>query len=380
MRKRADYLNLAGMVKLAVGDYQAALDDFQSALDLSAESGADRLAPLILDNMGRCYGCMGDSVNGLSALRSACSSSPLRADASMYSLTLGHIGTILRRDGFHAEAVSPYEQAAEVGQASEDPYAHLNATANLLHLTGLMNRCTQTGLREISRRAHELNIQFIACKAETLSMILSFIAAGRFEDGLVPVIRKQLAMGHWDFLSQELSLHPKLLARTLDAWRDESSYAVLITVLLRSHRGMKCIAEALAHCGPDTTDRFLTVVESSLDVVVRKELSEGLRERTSPRFRAIASALVADSRAPTSPQNAWSPLTRREDEVMKMIAEGSRNHEIAEKLFVSLATVKTHVNHIFAKLEVKDRVQAILKYRELTGLAENQPKSEGESN
>lgn len=53
-------------------------------------------------------------------------------------------------------------------------------------------------------------------------------------------------------------------------------------------------------------------------------------------------------------------LTEREATVLRLIAEGMNNDEIAELLVVSLSTVKTHVNHIFRKLGVSDRTQAAL--------------------
>jgi len=53
-------------------------------------------------------------------------------------------------------------------------------------------------------------------------------------------------------------------------------------------------------------------------------------------------------------------LTRREREVFGLIALGRSNPEIAEDLFLSEATVKTHVGHILAKLEARDRVQAVV--------------------
>ncbi|MEN9599788.1 MAG: hypothetical protein RL596_2107 [Bacteroidota bacterium] len=54
-------------------------------------------------------------------------------------------------------------------------------------------------------------------------------------------------------------------------------------------------------------------------------------------------------------------LSKREIEVLDLLAEGYSNQEIAEKLFVSLSTIKTHVSGILEKLGVKRRIQAIEK-------------------
>jgi DNA-binding NarL/FixJ family response regulator len=58
-------------------------------------------------------------------------------------------------------------------------------------------------------------------------------------------------------------------------------------------------------------------------------------------------------------------LTERELEVLRLIASGASNQEIAGQLIVSLATVKTHVNHIFAKLDAESRVQVVARARTL---------------
>jgi DNA-binding NarL/FixJ family response regulator len=57
------------------------------------------------------------------------------------------------------------------------------------------------------------------------------------------------------------------------------------------------------------------------------------------------------------------PLTERELEVLRLVAEGESNQEIARELVVSLATVKTHVNHIFGKLGAESRVQVLARAR-----------------
>jgi DNA-binding NarL/FixJ family response regulator len=52
-------------------------------------------------------------------------------------------------------------------------------------------------------------------------------------------------------------------------------------------------------------------------------------------------------------------LTGREGEVLRLIAEGLSNTEIADQLYVSEVTIKTHVNHIFTKTGSRDRSQAV---------------------
>jgi len=80
---------------------------------------------------------------------------------------------------------------------------------------------------------------------------------------------------------------------------------------------------------------------------------------------SITRRLIAEFvKGPTSPtpatQRALESLTARETVVLRLIAEGLSNAEIADQLYLSATTVKTHVGRILMKLDLRDRVQAVV--------------------
>jgi DNA-binding NarL/FixJ family response regulator len=83
----------------------------------------------------------------------------------------------------------------------------------------------------------------------------------------------------------------------------------------------------------------------------------------------VVAAVTGGAAPPAAPAELPDGLTSREAEVLGLIAEGLTNGEIADRLVVSTATVKSHVNHIFAKARVAGRAQAVV-YAYEHGLAE----------
>ena len=63
--------------------------------------------------------------------------------------------------------------------------------------------------------------------------------------------------------------------------------------------------------------------------------------------------------------SASVPLSPREMEVLSLLADGKSNQEIADSLFVSTNTIKTHVARLYEKLEVRRRTEAVSKARQL---------------
>ena len=83
--------------------------------------------------------------------------------------------------------------------------------------------------------------------------------------------------------------------------------------------------------------------------------------------RLVAGLGTGSEPAGTTPDPRLAELTGREQEVLRLIGEGLSNPEIADRLFVSTSTVKTHINNLFAKLRLRDRAQAVLLAREVFG-------------
>jgi len=92
---------------------------------------------------------------------------------------------------------------------------------------------------------------------------------------------------------------------------------------------------------------------------LRRALARGITPGYASRL------LAAFGESPPAAQALVEPLTARELEVLRLVAGGLSNREIAQQLVVAVSTVKSHINHLYGKLEVKNRTQAVARAQEL---------------
>ncbi|TDC22072.1 response regulator transcription factor [Streptomyces sp. 8K308] len=146
---------------------------------------------------------------------------------------------------------------------------------------------------------------------------------------------------------------------------------VLMDLRMPGGGGVAAIAE-LSRRGARARVLVLTTYDTDSDTIPAIEagatgylLKDAPRDELFPAVRAaaagrtvlspaVASRLVSAVRSPGN-----EPLSAREREVLALVAKGTSNREIARELFISEATVKTHLTHLYAKLGVNDRAAAV---------------------
>ena len=129
---------------------------------------------------------------------------------------------------------------------------------------------------------------------------------------------------------------------------------------------------------PDTQILMFTVYEDTEQIckaleagasgyLLKRTAAQGLvraiqevREGGVPMTGEVARKVIQSFRRPTT--DAAERLTRREEEIMQLLVVGCISKEIADKLSIGLETVNSHLKHIYEKLHVRSRTEAVVKY------------------
>lgn len=146
-------------------------------------------------------------------------------------------------------------------------------------------------------------------------------------------------------LRQEL---PEVAVLVLTTFDDDASVAAALSAGARGYL---------------TKDASRTDIALAIATVARGQstFTAGVTDRLLGGLTRSAGA----SRGSRAEDERLRGLTTREREVLALIGDGLNNGEIAERLVVSTTTVKTHINNLFAKLDLRDRAQAVRLARDL---------------
>ncbi len=158
---------------------------------------------------------------------------------------------------------------------------------------------------------------------------------------------------------------------------------VLMDINLPGKSGIECVAE-LKHLRKDILIIMLTIFEDEDNIfkslqagasgyVLKKispaQLIEAIKDVNnggSPMSSQIARKVVAAFQKKPGEINSEENLSNRENEILSYLSKGYRYKEIAEKLFISIETVRTHIRNIYEKLQVHSRTEALLKVKNLS--------------
>jgi LuxR family maltose regulon positive regulatory protein len=126
---------------------------------------------------------------------------------------------------------------------------------------------------------------------------------------------------------------------------------------------VSALERALSLAEPEGYVRTFVDEGEPMAQLLRRALSQGI----APEYAARLLDAFGEPAAPLPPaaQPLIEPLTDRELEVLRLIAAGLSNREIAHQLVVAVSTVKTHINHIYGKLDAKSRTHAVAQARAL---------------
>jgi predicted ATPase/DNA-binding NarL/FixJ family response regulator len=295
-----------------LGDYDMAYQCARQAVTLAGDNGNRWFMAYCLNEWGRVAGAMGDYSEAEAHYRLSYQIRQAYRDSEGIAVVLQHLGELamLRHD--YAPARDLYDESLSIYQNLNDQ----GGLATAHHSLGQV--ALQTG--HIDQAIQHLS------QALTIATRIQFI--------------------------------PRILSILIDIG------GLFLKSDHQPERGVELLRVVLQH--PSSNQQQRTVAESILtesqltDNAASPDLNNILID-TQIALKGLTSA-VEDS----ANRALIEPLTERELEILQLLSNGLSNAEIGQQLFVAIGTVKAHTSHIYGKLGVRNRVEAIAKGRELS--------------
>jgi predicted ATPase/DNA-binding CsgD family transcriptional regulator len=305
---------------LAAGDYPTAEKYAQQSYTLLRESGNRWFMAYTCNQLGSIAHALSDLATAQQYYETSYSIREEFNDPQGMAIALRHLGEIAQQQASYDEARDRFETSLNIYSDINDPggRAHVLFNLGLIDLICSDYRRSRQHLRAALEIAADIQFESLALT------ILTTIAELLLEIGLTE---------HGGRLLSVVSQHPALSPEA-------------------SHRVQQLVAD-------HGVELPITSINDSLaDMITTFVLA----------FPEIPETIDPDAQIPYTPkfkQDLVEPLTEREQEVLYYIAQGLSNRRIAETMFVSLSTIKTHINNLYGKLGVLNRDEALLRAEEL---------------
>ena len=174
-----------------------------------------------------------------------------------------------------------------------------------------------------------------------------------------------------DKIKDALGLLSRLLQTAENAKRMGSMLEILTAQALAFHahgeqsQSFASLNRALTLAEPEGYFRFFVNEGESIVGLLKALIHSREDDRLNNYIRKLLNAFDKTKPEPANAQPLIDPLSERELEVLRLVADGLSNDEISQKLFLALSTVKGHNLRIFNKLQAKSRTEAVARAREL---------------
>jgi len=198
-------------------------------------------------------------------------------------------------------------------------------------------------------------------------------AAHLVQANALPMIQARVHLAHGETSAALAVLKPLRQQVEAKGWQDERlKVMALQAVVLNAHgekdKAVQVLGDALSLAEPGGFIRIFVDEGLPMAQLLSEAAAHGMKPDYLGKLLAIFEAEQQGSAGKSQPAPAQpliDPLSPRELEVLQLIAQGLSNHEISERLFLALSTVKGHNRIIFDKLQVQRRTEAVARAREL---------------
>ncbi len=339
---------------MAQGELHRALQTCEQALQFMEQHGVRQLSsagwPLL--GLGQVYYEWNELATAAQNLTEAIELGKRGAQRGITVVGYMLLAPVKQLQGDSAGALATIEEAEQVVRESRSPrdiarVAHMQAQVWLM----------QGNLTAVERWASDARLSV-------------------HDEVTFPRERAYLTLAQWRIAQGQANTTLGLLDRLLRGAEAQQRSGDLIKILAlraaalhtlgQTEQAMSDLAGALALGEPEGIVRSLVDAGEPLAELLTRMKDEG--GRMNNYVQKILSAFGLKTTFHPSSfilHPLVEPLSTREREVLRLIAQGLSNQEIAERLVVSLSTVKTHINNLYGKLDVRTRTQALARAREL---------------